>query len=199
MDYLLALFVFAFSTTATPGPNNVMIMTSGLNFGIKRSIPHFLGICIGFPFMVLLVGAGLGGMFEAFPFMHSLVQIVGVVYLLYLAWKIACSEAAVAGKNASTPLTFIQSSLFQWVNPKAWMMATGAVAAFSTPDGNIWLQVLLIALAFFISAFPAVGIWLFFGVKLRRFLSQPKQRKIFNWVMAGLLVISILPVISDWF
>jgi len=199
MDYLLALLTFAFTTTATPGPNNVMIMTSGLNFGIRRSLPHFLGICIGFPFMVLLVGAGLGGLFDTFPFLHQFIQVAGILYLLYLAWLIANAESSSVTKPASKPLTFMQASLFQWVNPKAWMMATGAVAAFSHTESSIWLQVFVIALSFFVVAFPAVGIWLFFGVKLRVLLSTPQNRKRFNWLMALLLVLSILPVVIDWF
>ncbi|WOG27365.1 LysE family translocator [Endozoicomonas sp. 8E] len=194
---LWPLLAFAFSSTITPGPNNVMIMTSGMNYGTRQSIPHFLGICLGFPLMVLFVGLGLGAVFDLFPVLHDIIKVLGVAYLLYLAWLIAKSAPPDLNGGKSRPLTFIQSALFQWVNPKAWIMATGAVAAYTTVSGDVFLQVLVIALAFLVAAIPCVGVWLFFGVRLKKVLQQPSYQRAFNITMALLLVLSIIPVIGE--
>lgn len=194
---LWPLMAFVFSSSVTPGPNNVMIMTSGMNYGTRQSIPHFLGICLGFPLMVLFVGLGLGAVFDLFPVLHDILKVLGVAYLLYLAWLIAKSAPADLNDSKSRPLTFIQSALFQWVNPKGWIMATGAVAAYTTVSGDVFLQVLVIALAFLIVLFPCVGVWLFFGVRLKKVLQQPSYQRAFNIAMALLLVLSIIPVIGE--
>lgn len=174
-----------------------MIMTSGMNYGTRQSIPHFLGICLGFPLMVLFVGLGLGAVFDLFPVLHDIIKVLGVAYLLYLAWLIAKSAPADLNGGKSRPLTFIQSALFQWVNPKAWIMATGAVAAYTTVSGDVFLQVIVIALAFLVAAIPCVGVWLFFGVRLKKVLQQPSYQRAFNITMALLLVLSIIPVIGE--
>jgi threonine/homoserine/homoserine lactone efflux protein len=214
MDLYIAIFVFAVSTTVTPGPNNIMIMTSGLNFGLQRSLPHLMGICLGFPLMVAGVGIGFGVVFEKFPMAHEIIKILGVLYLLYLAYLVAtsapksleASDKETSDRDASNkdkhqektkPLTFLQAALFQWVNPKAWVMATGAVAAYTTQDAGMLLQVLLIAGAFLIASMPCVGIWLVCGTWLKRFLKEVRYQRAFNMTMALLLVVSILPVINE--
>ncbi|KEQ14066.1 LysE family translocator [Endozoicomonas numazuensis] len=194
---LWPLLAFAFSSTVTPGPNNVMIMTSGMNYGTRQSLPHFLGICLGFPLMVLCVGLGLGAVFDLFPALHDIIKVLGIAYLLYLAWLIAKSAPADLKGSQTKPLTFMQSALFQWVNPKAWIMATGAVAAYTTVSGDVFLQVLVIALAFLLTSVPCVGAWLFFGVRLKKVLQQPSYQRVFNITMALLLVLSIIPVINE--
>lgn len=199
MEIYLAIIFFAASTTITPGPNNIMIMTSGLNYGVKNSIPHLLGICFGFPAMVVMVGLGFSVVFEMYPLFHEVIKVVGVVYLLYLAWLIASSSPTSLEAEKSKPLSFIQAALFQWVNPKAWVMASGAVSAYTAVSSDIFLQVLIIALAFFVVAFPCVGIWLFFGAGLKKYLDSPKRQKIFNLSMALLLVVSIFPVLQALF
>lgn len=198
MEIYLAILVFAVSSTITPGPNNIMILTSGLNFGIKRSLPHLLGICIGFPLMVAAVGMGFSQVFERFPIIHELIKVLGVAYLLYLAWLMARSstQQLESGRNTN-PLTFIQAALFQWVNPKAWVMASGAVAAYTTQSTDMLLQVMVISLSFFVVAFPCVGVWLFFGSALKRILQRSAYQRLFNLSMALLLVVSVLPVIME--
>jgi len=197
MEYLSALFVFAFTASVTPGPNNVMLMTSGVNFGVKQSLPHMLGVCIGFPVMLILVGSGLGFVFETYPMIHQVIKVIGVLYLLYLAWLIANSAPGSMEGRAPRPIKFIEAALFQWVNPKAWIMATGAVAAYTTLSANIYLQVLFIALVFFSVAIPSASVWLFFGVWLKNWLKSPGVRKKFNIAMALLLVLSVLPIVRD--
>ena len=196
MELLLSALLFALVSTVTPGPNNIMVMTSGLNYGVLRTLPHFFGICLGFPTMVVAVGVGLGAVFEELPFLHNVIKVVGIGYLLYLAYKIATTRSGPAEVEHSHPLTFIQAALFQWVNPKAWVMAVGAMAAFTTVNGEVLAQALWISLAFFMVSFPCVGLWLMGGAALRNWLKQPKQLRLFNITMATLLVLSVLPMLS---
>lgn len=197
MDLFLAVLFFAFSTTITPGPNNVMIMSSGVNYGIKASVPHWLGICLGFPLMVLLVGLGFGAVFERYPHLHQLIKVVGVAYLIWLAWRIASAEPKAIEKGKSKPFSFMQAALFQWVNGKAWVMASGAVAAFTTVGGVYWLEVSVITAAFLLVAFPCVGAWLVFGAGLRSVLTKPLFQRIFNICMAIILLLSVVPVVIE--
>ena len=197
MDLFLAVLFFAFSTTITPGPNNVMIMSSGVNYGIKASVPHWLGICLGFPLMVLLVGLGFGVVFERYPHLHQLIKVLGVAYLVWLAWRIASAEPKAIEQGKSKPFSFIQAALFQWVNGKAWVMASGAVAAFTTVGGIYWQEVGIITSAFLLVAFPCVGVWLVFGAALRTVLTQALFQRIFNICMAVILVLSVVPVMLE--
>ena len=194
MDWYMAVVLFAAANTVTPGINNMMIMSSGLNFGIRKSIPHLLGILIGFPLMFIAVGAGFVSVILVVPELHLLIQVVGVLYLLYLAWLIATSADRV---DASTEkvIGFWQAVAIQWVNPKAWVMITGAFAAFTKTDADPFLQVLYITSAFVIVGIPTITAWLFCGSLLSRVLKRAKSRRLFNRCMAGLLVISILPII----
>ena len=143
--------------------------------------------------MVILIGLGFGIIFERYPFMHTFIQIIGIAYLLFLSWKIANSSPISLSIKEAKPFTFLQAVLFQWVNPKAWVMATGAIAAFTTASSAIFLQVFLITLSFLIVAFPCTALWLFFGASLTRILKNPGHQKIFNIAMACLLVLSITP------
>ncbi len=197
-ELYFALVLFAFSAAITPGPNNVMLMSSGLNYGVRKSLPHLFGICLGFPVMVLLIGVGLGSLFERFPMIHTVIQVLGIVYLLYLAWVIAMTKTHDISSSNAKPLNFWQAALFQWVNPKAWIMATGAIATYTTLSTNIFQQIGIIALIFLITAFPSAATWLFFGANLKRFLQNPKHQKIFNISMALLLVGSIIPVFVNF-
>ncbi|MBV7296720.1 LysE family translocator [Enterovibrio paralichthyis] len=197
MEHLFAVALFAISSSVTPGPNNIMVMTSGLNFGVKKSLPLLVGICIGFTVMLLLVGIGLSALFEWFPPLHFIIKCVGVAYLLYLAVKIARSEGGVGTNEQSNPLSFMNGALFQWVNAKAWVVATGAIAAFTSSGESFLGQNLMIAMTFFVVSFPCVGVWLVFGSVLRRVLNSHESRRWFNYAMAGLLVLSVLPVLQE--
>ena len=196
MDIHPSLVPFAIAAAFTPGPNNIMIMASGLNFGWRASLPHLLGICFGFPSMFLAVGFGLGYLFESFPLFHKSIQIVGILYLLYLSWKIAVSAPSNIDSNnaASKPLSFLQAALFQWVNPKAWIMGSSAIAAYTTVGTALNLQILLIALVFLLMAFPSAAVWMFFGAGLKRVLKDHRKQVIFNISMGLLLALSITPI-----
>ena len=197
MELLTAIFVFALATSVSPGPNNVMIMSSGANYGVLRSIPLVSGVCIGFPVMLIAVGLGLGSVFNTFPVVLSVMKVVGVAYLIYLALLIANAAPQSLDETQKAPIGFIEAALFQWVNPKAWIMATGAISAYVTSQQDVFLQVLLIACVFFVIAIPNTALWLLFGVSLKSFLHSPERQKIFNWGMALLLIASLYPVIAD--
>jgi len=194
MELVFAIALFAFSAGITPGPNNIMLMTSGVNFGIKRSIPHLLGISLGFPTMILAVGLGLSAIFQAYPFIHIVIKVIGISYLLYLSWLIANSSSKIEGKQVSQPFSFWQAAAFQWVNPKGWIMAVGAIATFTSVQQEINSQVVTIASVFLCVAFPCAVVWLGFGVALKRLLKNERQQRIFNITMALLLVASIIPM-----
>jgi threonine/homoserine/homoserine lactone efflux protein len=197
MELYLAVLLFAATASITPGPNNIMIMASGVNFGIKKSLPHLLGICLGFPIMVIAIGLGFGLVFQAYPLLHTLIKVIGIIYLLYLAWLIASAKPSVINADVSKPLRFQQAVLFQWVNPKAWVMATGAISAYTSSGDAMLGQVLFIAFAFSVTAGISVGIWLIFGAGLKRYLDDPLHYRVFNITMAMLLVSSMSPVIVN--
>lgn len=194
MDVFFAVFFFAFSSTITPGPNNIMMMSSGVNYGVRASLAHLAGICLGFPAMVLLVGLGFGLVFTQLPWLHTVIKVVGIIYLSWLAWKIAQSGQGKIETVQSKPLNFWQAAAFQWVNAKAWVMASGAIAAFTTVGGSAFNEVMQITAAFFVVSVPCVGSWLLFGALLRRVLNKPRYRTWFNYTMALLLLLSIVPV-----
>jgi threonine/homoserine/homoserine lactone efflux protein len=193
-EQFLALIGFAFVTSVTPGPNNMMLLASGANFGFRRSIPHMLGISLGHMAMTLIVGLGLAGIVHQEPRILVVLKWVSVAYLLWLAWKLA--NAAAPGEAAATsrPMTFLGAALFQWVNPKAWTMSLGAVSAYATDPTPA--TVAMIAAVFAAINLPSVSVWTIAGQQLRRFLTSPARLRLFNWGMAGLLVLSLWPVIT---
>lgn len=192
---LLGLILYAAVTSVTPGPNNIMVMTSGLNFGFTRSVPNILGISLGFGLMVLIVGTGLGRLFTAYPVIHDALRWIGAGYLLYLAWKIATS-GPVEGKDSTArrPISFLGAAAFQWANPKAWIMALGALATYLPPEPDLTAVVLLASVFALVNA-PCVGLWALFGVSLRRILTKPASVRLFNGGMALLLTLSLYPIL----
>ncbi|MEL6957492.1 MAG: LysE family translocator [Pseudomonadota bacterium] len=201
MDFeiFIALTTFAFVSSITPGPNNTMLMASGANFGVLRTVPHMLGVGIGFTVMIVLVGLGLMQVFDAYPITDRILKIVSVVYLLWLAWKIATAAPRLpdAPETAGRPMTFLQAAAFQWVNPKAWTMAVYAITNYATAeDGSrtIW-SVGMVALVFGVVNIPCVGSWTVLGQQMQRFLTSPARLTAFNWTMAALLVATLYPIL----
>ncbi|MWD28628.1 LysE family transporter [Aquicoccus sp. SCR17] len=194
LDLILALAGFALVASITPGPNNVMLMTSGANFGLRRTVPHMAGIGIGMAVMILLVGAGLMRLFDLVPASYAILKAASVVYLLWLAWKIAHASAPESTGETARPLTFLQAAAFQWVNPKAWTMGLGAITVYA-PDRS-FAAVLLVAGMFLLVSLPSVTSWTVLGRELRRWLDRPSRLTAFNWTMAALLVASLYPVVA---
>ncbi|MBX8512886.1 LysE family translocator [Pseudomonas cichorii] len=196
-DLLLAFALFAFVASVTPGPNNTMLLASGVNFGFQRTLPHMAGISIGFFVLILSVGFGLGGLFKTWPVLYTILRYVGAAYLLYLAWKIATSgPTSDSSEQRGDPLGFLPAALFQWVNPKAWVMAIGAISTY-TPVEGYFINVLVIASVFALIGLPCVCIWAGFGSLLRNVLRDPLKLRIFNGVMAVLLVVSLYPLVLE--
>ncbi|WP_087018247.1 LysE family translocator [Thaumasiovibrio subtropicus] len=193
-QHILALLTFAFVSTASPGPNNIMLMTSGANVGVKQTVPHMAGIVIGFAVMVILVGVGLMGMFTRYPMLHQGMQFVSIAYLVYLAWKIARSRAEAQSFDGFKPMSFIAAANFQWVNPKAWSMAITAISVYNVTAN--WQGVLLVSLAFTVVNVPSVLIWTVAGKQLQLLLTNPKRIQGFNYSMAALLLIAVLPMLG---
>ena len=197
-DLLSALVVFAFVTSITPGPNNMMLLASGVNYGFRRTIPHMLGVSLGFGFMILLVGFGIGQAFDTFPALYVALKVVSIVYMLRLAIKIATAGPVSRASDAgATPMTFLQACAFQWVNPKAWTMCLTAVSAFTVPS-QYALSLIAVVAAYVIVNAPSVSAWVVFGQSLRGLLSDPKRVRIFNVAMALALVASLWPVVAEY-
>ncbi|OUR95803.1 lysine transporter LysE [Halobacteriovorax marinus] len=192
LKFLTSLITFAFMMNGSPGPNNMMVTASGANFGYRRSLPHLLGVCIGFVSMILVVAAGLGFVFTKYPIVHIVLRFVGSAYLLYLAWKIATSSTLVKiDQKDNRPMTFKAAVLFQYVNPKGWMTAVTGVSSFSKAGSEYWPSAGLIALVFLIVCFLSVSIWASFGSLIGTWLNSAKSLKVFNIVM-GVLTASCL-------
>lgn len=194
-DHLLTLASFAFATVFTPGPNNLMLMASGTNYGFRRTLPHMAGVAYGFPLMVLLVGLGALRLFDLWPPAYLILKILSGAYLLYLAWKIATAAPPGEAEAAGRPLTFVQAAAFQWVNPKAWAMAISAItlyAASRTPSAIFWVA----ATYAVIGTFSASG-WTAFGTVIRRVLNRPGRLRAFNIAMALVLIASFAVVLFN--
>ncbi len=192
IEILTALCSFAFVASVTPGPNNLMLMASGANFGIRRSIPHLLGVVFGFVIMVLLVGTGLMQVFDAYPLSYDVLQVFSIVYLCYLAWKIATATSISTGAKRS-PLTALQAALFQWVNPKAWAMALTAITVYA-PSQSL-AAVGFVALVTGMVNLPSIFVWVILGERMRRQLQGGSKMRVFNYGMALLLIASLYPVV----
>ena len=192
-ELITALVVFAFVSSATPGPNNLMLMASGANFGFARTIPHMLGIAIGFSVMILLVGAGLVQIFDAWPVSYTILKIASVLYMSWLAWKIARASSTAEGDTTGRPMTFLQAAAFQWVNPKAWAMALTALSVYAADATLVAFAV--VALVFGAVNLPSITIWTVLGQQMKRFLTNPTRLRLFNWTMAALLMASLYPVL----
>jgi threonine/homoserine/homoserine lactone efflux protein len=189
---LLALMAFAFVSSITPGPNNLMLMASGANFGFKRSIPHMLGISVGFVAMTTIVGLVLMQIFDAYPVAYTVLRYASAAYLLYLAYRIARAAPPGEGAKSGKPFSFLQAAAFQWVNPKAWTMAINAMTQFA-PDHSP-LSIFLVAAIFGLVNLPSVSTWTLMGTQIRRFLTRPARLHAFNITMALLLIASMIPV-----
>ena len=193
-DLILALMGYALATSITPGPNNLMLMASGANFGLARTLPHMLGVSFGHGFMTFMLGLGLVQVFESFPAVRIALTVLCSAYLLWLAWKIANAAPPKEGQPVGTPLTFLQAAAFQWVNPKAIFMSITAQTNYA-PDGAGWTGALAVAAIFAMINLPSVSVWAWMGVQVKRFLGSGGRLRAFNITMALLLVASLVPIV----
>jgi len=192
---LFAYTLFQAAASITPGPNNAMLMASGANFGMRRTVPHMVGVVVGYAILLTAVGFGLGGVLAAYPPLYDILTVIGALYLLYLAWRIA-TATSLGGGEAARPYRFLEIVAFQWVNPKAWIGAVSSFAVYAPRDNYASGAVIIILIAALVNT-PVVLIWTSFGAVLSRFLQRTGALRIFNWTMAVLLVASLIPVVLE--
>lgn len=195
-EILIGLIGFAFASSITPGPNNLMLMASGANYGLRRTVPHMLGISLGHAFMVAMVGLILLQVFETYPVLNTVLKVVSAAYMLWLAWKIANAVPPEAKEVIGKPFTFLQAAAFQWVNPKAWFMAITAISAYAPQDLGVLIGSLMVAAIFSAVNLPSVTVWAWIGVQVRRWLGTARRLRVFNVSMAVLLVVSLYPMLT---
>ncbi|MGE4063448.1 MAG: LysE family translocator [Rhodospirillaceae bacterium] len=193
---LVSFLTFALVQSITPGPNNVMLMASGANFGFRSTLPHLAGVSLGFAAMVILVGLGLAGIFAAAPWLYQILRWAGAAYLVFLACKIATAKGLGSADVSGRPVSFWQAVAFQWVNPKAWSMIVSAITTFAPPDPTVW-HIGTLTLLLFAVGLPCSLTWMAFGVSLKKLLSAPAPLRAFNVAMATLLVASLYPLLAD--
>lgn len=191
-DLFWALLIFTIVMTVTPGPNTMMLLASGVNFGFRATIPHMAGITLGIGVMTVVVGMGLGELFKLYPSIYALLGYAGAAYMFYLAWKIGTATSVGEGRSSGRPMSFLQAAAFQWVNPKAWVMAVTAITTYSVPNAHL-VSVAILTATFMAVSVPGCSAWILFGTRLRRWLENPKRLRIFNVTMAVLLVLSLVP------
>ena len=195
-DFVGALpagMLFALVTTITPGPNNTMLLASGVNYGFRRTVPHILGVSAGVVLLMLSVGFGLGELFSRVPGLYTALEAASVAYLLYLAWKIGTSGDIKVRSGDSRPMRFHEAIAFQWINPKAWMMVLTAATTIRMST-NFSENTMLMAALFYVIGLPSICLWAAFGTGVRRFLSSPLRLRAFNVAMALALVLSMYPL-----
>ena len=188
-NLLFALISFYFVMYVTPGPNNAMVLASGLKFGFVKTIPHMSGITIGHVLQLILVCLGLGKIFQIFPQLQNILKILCSLYLLYLGYKIVGSFSKIKEDN-SRPLKFHEAALFQIVNPKAWTIALTVVSAFFPTEENFYIATFFLTSTAALICFPSICIWAIFGNSLRLFINNRKTKKIIEYILAILLVIT---------
>lgn len=188
------LILFSAAMCLTPGPNVVLVTACAANFGFRRTMPQILGITLGFGVMILAAGLGLAGLLQAVPRLHDWLKYAGLAYLLYLAWRIAGADADGSKAARARPINFIEAVLITWLNPKGWVTALGALAAYTTATRSVLVQSSMIAAVLAIVCGISVTIWAVFGTAMSRLLATQRLRKIFNLSMAALLIGSLLPV-----
>jgi threonine/homoserine/homoserine lactone efflux protein len=194
---LIAFLMFATVMFFTPGPNNIMLLSSGLTYGFDRTIPHIAGITVGFAFMVGAVGLGLGTIFIAYPVLQTILKYAGAAYLIYLAVHIAMAEpSAPEQDNSRGPMTFWGAAMFQWVNAKGWVMVIGTITAYAAIAAFPWNIAIQVGISLILGAMSC-SLWAMFGTALRPVLTSPRAVRAFNIVMALLLLASLYPVFMD--
>jgi threonine/homoserine/homoserine lactone efflux protein len=189
----IAFLIFMSVASVTPGPNNAMLMASGANFGLKRTLPHMFGVVLGFAVLMACVGLGLGALVTALPALHIVLRYAGCAYLLWLAWKIG-SSTTIGGAAAVRPLSFWEVVAFQWINPKAWVGAVGAISAYAPKDHPLAALPWIVLGAALVNT-PVVLLWAGAGVGVRRFLDHPGRLRAFNILMALALAMTVIPML----
>lgn len=195
-SFIIAFLIFSLVSSLTPGPNNTMLLISGVNFGFRRTLPHLTGVTIGFGILVIVVGMGIAEIFTKWPILYTALRYGCAAYLLYLAWQILRSSHVKLKEGAAKPVSFTQAAAFQWANPKAWVMSIVAVTTY-IPKSHFVINVTILMTVLLIFVFLSGGTWALFGNWIQRFLHRPHYLRIFNIAMAALLIVSLYPIIWE--
>ena len=187
-----ALAIFAFVSSITPGPNNIMLWGSGMNFGFRRTLPHMLGVNLGFTSLLLVTNLGLGTVFLRYPAINLVLRVVGSAYLLYLAYKVATATGVTEQTSAATPMTFAQAAAFQYVNPKAWIMGATAASAFLPDDRPLLVGVVTLTTVFAVINLPCITTWVASGTAIGKLLTNTRRRQTVNGILGLLLVGTVI-------
>ena len=194
---LLFVALFAFAAAITPGPNNIMLMSSGLTFGMRRTIPHMVGIAAGFLVLTVVLVLGVGAVLMAVPPFRYALLVGGTLFLCYLAYKTMTAPTDLAQRQSKRPLTFLEAAAFQFINPKGVVMAITVISSFISPDHDYFAQFLMVMMCFTLVTLMAVLCWAGFGVMIRGLIDTPLRLRVFNITMAALLIGSIMPVMAE--
>lgn len=192
-EKFLPFFLFMLAGSITPGPNTMISTASGAAFGFARTMPQMTGVAVGFALMIAALGFGIGEIFRRVPLLHEVLRYAGAAFLLYLAWRVAQAAGPERGE-AKRPLTFVEAALFQWLNPKAWTLALGTIAAFTTPGlpfNGFLVEIGIISAVSAATAFGSLLIWCLFGVMIASALADQRKRRVFQYSLAALLAASI--------
>ncbi|MCF7791928.1 MAG: LysE family translocator [Victivallales bacterium] len=194
---LITVFIYGITITVTPGPNNFMLLSSGLNFGIRKSLPHCFGIWTGNIIMLTSAALGLAVLFTDYPAIHYLLKILSSAFLLYLSWKFGTTAPKSLNCNnvRSKPLNFFQACLFQWVNPKAWIFSVTSITVFIPSDNNVLRVTLMVVSVLVVTMIISTFIWLTGGFYLEKIFKTPKQQKIFNICLGIILALTVIPIL----
>jgi len=194
-ELIATISVYYFVMYATPGPNNSILTASGIKFGFIRSIPNIIGISSGHGVQLALVCFGLGSLFTQFPILLEVLKYIGACYLLYLAWKMFGSLNISITEEKSSPLKYYEAILFQFVNPKAWVICITAVSLFYPENVNLIIGTLFLVIMSTIINLPSISIWAFGGSIIRRYLSNKKLKTIIEWILAILLLGTAISIV----
>jgi len=194
LDNMLAVFGILMAAAWTPGPNNMMLAASGANYGLRATVPHISGVFIGFSFMIFAVSLGLGSLFLHYPLLQEILRWGGALMLVWVAWKIATAKRPGTPGAATKPFSFVQASAFQWINPKAWIMAIGVSSQFALPESPVSSGATIAAIAMLGGVSSATG-WAWFGAFLARWLHTRARLRAFNWSMAAIILAGVVMVL----
>jgi len=193
---LFTLTLLAASSAFTPGPNNALVAASGVNFGYRRTLPHIFGIALGFAVMIFIIGLFLGQLFQQSAVLRELLRWAGVLLLLYVAYKIATAGGLTDSGGQSRPFRFIEAAGFQWINPKAWAMASAITAQFIDPMATV-KTALIISAVFVVTGLFSASAWTFLGQWLSQFLNSPERQALFNKVMGTLVAACVFGLVFE--
>jgi len=194
VDNLLALLGIVLASAWTPGPNNMMLAASGVNYGLRATAPHIFGVFLGFGFMIFSISLGLGSVFTRYPLLHEGLRWGGALMLVWVAWKIATAKRPGEAGAATKPFTFVQAAAFQWINPKAWIICISLSSQFLDPENPLPSATIIMAISMLGGATSATG-WAWFGMMLARWLHTPARLRAFNWSMAAIILAGVAVVI----